>query len=198
MFSTAIISLVCNIFSLIALGHGPCCNSGDNILHSLTSVYQPHGGCSHDHGDGAHDHVHDEEHGHSHAHHHDHTSKTSKHIDHDHKNCSHGIEDVSTCDSCNECPEAKLETVALKECDHTHEHHDHDHQHDHAAHSHSHEETNMNIRAAVVHVIGDMLQSIGVIIAAGLIWYNPEYKFADPACTFLFSILVMFTTIPVF
>ena len=34
--------------------------------------------------------------------------------------------------------------------------------------SHSHEkvEVNINIRAAVVHVIGDMLQSIGVIIAA--------------------------------
>jgi len=44
--------------------------------------------------------------------------------------------------------------------------------HDHG-HSHGHEETNINIRAAVVHVIGDMLQSIGVIIAALAIYLYP-------------------------
>ena len=48
---------------------------------------------------------------------------------------------------------------------HGHDHHDHDHAHAHAPK----EETNINIRAAVVHVVGDMLQSIGVIIAALLI-----------------------------
>ena len=50
----------------------------------------------------------------------------------------------------------------------------------------------------MVHVIGDMLQSIGVIIAALLIWKWPEARIADPICTYLFSILVIFTTIPVF
>jgi cation diffusion facilitator family transporter len=49
-----------------------------------------------------------------------------------------------------------------------------------------------------VHVIGDMIQSIGVIIAAALIYVWPEYKIADPICTYLFSILVIITTIPVF
>ena len=43
----------------------------------------------------------------------------------------------------------------------------------HHGHSHGHEETNINIRAAVVHVIGDMLQSIGVIIAALAIYLYP-------------------------
>ena len=57
---------------------------------------------------------------------------------------------------------------------------------------------NINIRAAVVHVIGDMLQSIGVIIAAILITIDSDFKIADPICTYLFSILVIFTTIPVF
>jgi len=80
--------------------------------------------------------------------------------------------------------------------DHKHEHkHDHDHDHDHGPPK---EEMNINIRAAVVHVIGDMLQSIGVIIAALLITINPAFKVADPICTYLFSILVIFTTIPVF
>ena len=43
-----------------------------------------------------------------------------------------------------------------------------------------------------------MLQSIGVIIASVLIYVWPDTKVADPICTFLFSILVIYTTIPVF
>lgn len=82
--------------------------------------------------------------------------------------------------------------------------HDHDHDHGDGGHGHSHghshggEAENINIRAAVVHVIGDMLQSIGVIIAAVLITFYPGAKIADPICTYLFSILVLMTTIPVF
>ena len=49
----------------------------------------------------------------------------------------------------------------------------------------------------MVHVIGDILQSIGVIIAAIIIYLEPEYKVADPICTYLFSLLVIFTTVPV-
>lgn len=43
-----------------------------------------------------------------------------------------------------------------------------------------------------------MLQSVGVIIAALLIWKYPDAKIADPICTYLFSILVILTTVPVF
>ena len=43
-----------------------------------------------------------------------------------------------------------------------------------------------------------MLQSIGVIIAAVLIYIWPEAKVADPICTYIFSVLVIFTTVPVF
>ena len=57
---------------------------------------------------------------------------------------------------------------------------------------------NINVRAAIVHMIGDMVQSAGVIIAAVIIYYRPDWKIADPICTFLFSILVMITTIPIF
>ena len=32
------------------------------------------------------------------------------------------------------------------------------------------------------------------MVAAGLIWYNPEWKIADPITTFIFSLLVLFTT----
>lgn len=66
------------------------------------------------------------------------------------------------------------------------------------SHSHSHgERSNINIRAALIHVLGDLLQSIGVLIAAYVIKYKPEYKIADPICTFVFSALVLFTTISI-
>ena len=56
---------------------------------------------------------------------------------------------------------------------------------------------NVNVRAAMIHVIGDIIQSIGVLIAAIIIFFFPDYTICDPICTFLFSILVMFTTIPI-
>jgi len=45
---------------------------------------------------------------------------------------------------------------------------------------------------------GDMVQSLGVIAAAVIIYINPEWKIADPICTFLFSVLVLMTTVPIF
>lgn len=57
---------------------------------------------------------------------------------------------------------------------------------------------NLNQRAAVIHLLGDMVQSIGVIAAAIIIFVKPEYQIADPICTYLFSFLVMMTTVPIF
>jgi len=57
------------------------------------------------------------------------------------------------------------------------------------------ERTNVNVRAAFVHVIGDLLSSLGVMVAAAIIYFKPEYKLADPVCTFIFSALVLLTTI---
>ncbi len=53
---------------------------------------------------------------------------------------------------------------------------------------------NMNVRAALIHVVGDLVQSVGVLIAALIIKYRPDLRLADPICTFLFSGLVMATT----
>lgn len=55
----------------------------------------------------------------------------------------------------------------------------------------------MNIKAALIHVIGDIIQSVGVLIAAIVLYFYPDYWMIDPICTFLFSILVLFTTIPI-
>uniref|UniRef100_H2YXQ8 Zinc transporter 2 n=1 Tax=Ciona savignyi TaxID=51511 RepID=H2YXQ8_CIOSA len=68
-------------------------------------------------------------------------------------------------------------------------------------HSHTHGDAsdtgNVNVRAAFIHVIGDLLQSLGVLTAAFVIYFKPEYKIADPICTFLFSVFVLITTITI-
>ncbi|ESO01905.1 hypothetical protein HELRODRAFT_65752 [Helobdella robusta] len=81
------------------------------------------------------------------------------------------------------------------------------HGHSHGGHGHSHEErhtrlsfkgsTNINVRAAFIHVVGDLIQSVGVFVAAIIIMIKPEYKLADPICTFIFSFLVLCTTLTV-
>nr|XP_057903017.1 proton-coupled zinc antiporter SLC30A2 isoform X2 [Doryrhamphus excisus] len=77
-----------------------------------------------------------------------------------------------------------------------------------ASHGHSHadvekesanqgrrvQQVNASVRAAFVHVVGDLLQSLSVFVSAIIIFFKPEYKMADPICTFLFSILVLCTT----
>lgn len=53
---------------------------------------------------------------------------------------------------------------------------------------------NINVRAAFVHVLGDFFQSLGVLIASLVIYFFPEYHIIDPICTFIFSVIVLFTT----
>ena len=99
---------------------------------------------------------------------------------------------------------------------HSHDGSSHGHSHDaHSHHGHSHDEEesqplltqqqsqqippveNINVRAAFIHVIGDFVQSLGVFIAALIIFFKPDWVIVDPICTFLFSVLVLFTTIAI-
>jgi zinc transporter 2 len=64
--------------------------------------------------------------------------------------------------------------------------------------SSTHDHENLNVRASIIHILGDILQSIGVIIASILIWISPEkLKLADPIVTFIFAIIVFYTTLQV-
>ncbi len=49
----------------------------------------------------------------------------------------------------------------------------------------------------MIHIIGDIIQSVGVIIAAILIYFFPQYQVIDPLMTMFFTIIVFFTTIPI-
>jgi len=95
--------------------------------------------------------------------------------------------------------------------------HSHEHSHSHSHNGHSHSESHelqssghkkhgvakskvakdLNVRAAFIHVLGDLVQSIGVFVAALLIYFKPTWKIADPISTFLFSVLVLLTTITI-
>ncbi|XP_051942394.1 zinc transporter 2-like isoform X2 [Hippocampus zosterae] len=60
----------------------------------------------------------------------------------------------------------------------------------------AHRSGNASVKAACIHAVGDLIQSLGVLLAAGIIHFWPECKAADPICTLLFSLVVMWTTFP--
>ena len=49
----------------------------------------------------------------------------------------------------------------------------------------------------MIHVLGDFLQSVGVLISSIIIKFEPTYKWADPLCTILFSVIVFCTTLTI-
>lgn len=56
---------------------------------------------------------------------------------------------------------------------------------------------NINLHAAYLHVMGDLAQSVGVLIAGLVIWYNPDWHIIDPICTLIFCAFVFYSTIGV-
>ncbi|KAJ3215692.1 hypothetical protein HDU67_010403 [Dinochytrium kinnereticum] len=86
-------------------------------------------------------------------------------------------------------------------------HDDYHHCHGHAS-THIHhppqlpvirnKETDLNIRAATLHVIGDLLSSLGVLISSLILSFYPTLHFIDPICTLLFALLVIITTRQIF
>ncbi|KNE67117.1 cation diffusion facilitator family transporter [Allomyces macrogynus ATCC 38327] len=84
-----------------------------------------------------------------------------------------------------------------------HHHHHHDHDHDHG-HGHSH--GNMNMHGVFLHVLGDALGSVAVIISAALAWglgSGPDgtdvprwVLYVDPLVSLIITALILFSTIP--
>ncbi|KAI9338164.1 cation efflux protein [Obelidium mucronatum] len=96
-------------------------------------------------------------------------------------------------------------------CSHEHSHDNHSHStHSRGRNSHRHEhkpvgyeimalvpymeDMDINVRAAAVHVISDLISSIGVLIASIILLVKPDWVIVDPICTFFFSILVFGST----
>ncbi|ORY48677.1 cation efflux protein [Rhizoclosmatium globosum] len=79
---------------------------------------------------------------------------------------------------------------------HEHQHHsEHAHAHDH---SHGHDHGNMNMHGLFLHVLGDALGSVGVIISSLIIMYaNGSWRYyMDPLISLLISALIISSAIP--
>ncbi|KAF3454636.1 hypothetical protein FNV43_RR05084 [Rhamnella rubrinervis] len=111
-------------------------------------------------------------------------------------------------------------THAHHACGHSVHKHDQDHNHHHYHHHHHHQHhesgelcsiteevmtkmvpsspektKNINIEGAYLHVVVDMIQSIGVMIAGAVIWLKPDWLVVDLICTLIFSVISLGTTI---
>ncbi len=67
----------------------------------------------------------------------------------------------------------------------------HAHSHDHDGHVH--EQEDLNVKSAYLHVIGDALASVGVVIAGGIIWFT-GWGWVDPLMSVLIGILILFSS----
>lgn len=55
---------------------------------------------------------------------------------------------------------------------------------------------NINVESAYLHVLGDMLMSVGVITAATIIYFRPDLWWFDPICTYCFAVMILVTSYP--
>uniref|UniRef100_A0ACD6AP52 Uncharacterized protein n=1 Tax=Avena sativa TaxID=4498 RepID=A0ACD6AP52_AVESA len=170
MFAVSAFGLFVNIIMAVLLGHD-----------------HGHGGHGHSHGHD-HGHSHDHDHGHSeddHSHHEDHEQGHVRHehshgtsitvTTHQHSHSSSGLHNDAEeplLKHDGDCESAQTDAKAAKK-----------------------PRRNINVHSAYLHVIGDSIQSIGVMIGGGLIWYKPEWKIIDLICTLIFSVIVLFTTV---
>lgn len=54
-----------------------------------------------------------------------------------------------------------------------------------------------NIRAASIHILGDTLQSLGVILVSVLIFFQPTWKILDPILSIVFCVIAVSLSLPV-
>ncbi|QRV91038.1 cation efflux family protein [Ceratobasidium sp. AG-Ba] len=89
------------------------------------------------------------------------------------------------------------------------EHHDHDHNdgHDHGkskshehghGHGHGHSHGSMNMRALVLHVLGDALGNVGVIATGLIIWLSnwPGKYYCDPVISLVITAIIFSSALP--
>lgn len=116
----------------------------------------------------------DEHHSHSHDHDHEHTHEEA----HDHSHHAEYLSEERKLLVDEENP-ASYESVPTKRTTTT---------------SPLSMEENLNMNAAYLHVLADLLQSLCVFFSGLVIWYNPNWQICDPIITILFCIFVTRTT----
>ncbi|XP_027335030.1 metal tolerance protein 1-like isoform X1 [Abrus precatorius] len=169
MFLVAAFGLVVNIIMALLLGH------------------------DHGHGHDGHGHGHGHDHGHGHIHgisvstHHDAKHGKDEHH-HSHEDHTHHHDEKHPNDAHHLCHEDHLDHHPHKELAEPLLGESEDG-------SKKKKQWNINVQGAYLHVLGDSIQSVGVMIGGAMIWYNPRWQIVDLICTLIFSVIVLGTTI---
>lgn len=73
--------------------------------------------------------------------------------------------------------------------------HDHGHSHSHGGHSHG---GSMNMKALLLHVLGDALGNVGVIATGLIIWLTEwSFKFyCDPLISLVITVIIFQSALP--
>ncbi|XP_014757482.1 metal tolerance protein 1 isoform X2 [Brachypodium distachyon] len=143
----------------------------------------------HDHGHGGHGHSH----GHSHGHDNSEVDHLSHHGDHEEGHVHHHEHSHGTSITVTTRQHSHSSTGQHQDAEEPLLKHDGDCESAHPGAKKP--RRNINVHSAYLHVIGDSIQSVGVMIGGALIWYKPEWKIIDLICTLIFSVIVLFTTI---
>lgn len=53
---------------------------------------------------------------------------------------------------------------------------------------------NLNLDAATLHILGDLLNAVGVLVSATIIYFFPEMWYMDPICSYFFAAICLYTT----
>ncbi|MEX1248773.1 MAG: cation diffusion facilitator family transporter [Anaerolineales bacterium] len=69
----------------------------------------------------------------------------------------------------------------------------HTHEHEKGESESEHEREDLNIRSAFLHVIGDAVSSVGVILAAGIIWLT-SWEWMDPLMSVFIGIIIVLSS----
>lgn len=77
---------------------------------------------------------------------------------------------------------------------HNHDHHGHNHHH-HGGDDHCHKHENINLHGVYLHILTDLLGSVGVIISAVLV-NKYEWYIADPICTLFIAVFILYSLFP--
>mmetsp|Transcript_5008 Transcript_5008/g.5825 ORF Transcript_5008/g.5825 Transcript_5008/m.5825 type:complete len:431 (-) Transcript_5008:64-1356(-) len=183
MTLTATVGVFVNICLAFVLGehhhHGPL-GGGHDHSHEHEHGHKHEDDHDHDHHSqehhnqspdtSTHSHSHDHGHDHGHGHEHEHemsTEESTPLVDNGRNNTTYNGTNSTTCETQEPSPPPPKE------------------------------ERNVNLQAAYLHVLADLLQSVCVLLSGLLIWYNPHWQLIDPCITILFCVVVIRMTMGV-
>jgi len=198
MIVVAIIGLVVNLIGVL-------------FFHEHAHFHQDEAhSCAHGH---SHSHSQKKDHHHhhheSHEHSHNHSLNSTSHVDSSVPSTQNSLKEPSSLEDtdkhhqhgncCNHDHELEQLHQPAQDPSHHHHHHDdeHDHDHDHEGHHHHEHDhgPNENLYGVFLHILADLLGSVGVIASSILIMFFGWY-ITDAICSAITSVLILVSVIP--